>query len=323
MAETLKLPASGSSCSSSSGGSACGGTAPAIAIYGSPAFANVPVFGDLVYVAGYNGKVFAYDVATLQQRWVYPVDGNLSPIVSSVIVADTTLYFGGTDGYVYALDTSTGALKWKHATNDQIWASPTVDNGTVFISSFDRKVYALDTATGDEKWTFTTGANNVATALVTGGIVYVGSLDRNLYALNETDGKEIWSYTGGNWFWAKPVVVNGLIFAPNLDGNVYALDAKLGAKGSLQTIDMQGQVASWPVVVNNHVIVATQNAKLWSIDASNLTAGPVLVATIPENATAPLAANGDNVYVNAPDNKIYGYNVTTKAVLQTISLASQ
>jgi outer membrane protein assembly factor BamB len=323
LADTLKLPASGSSCSSSSGGSACGGTATAIAIYGSPAFANVPVFGDLVYVAGYNGKVFAYDAANLQQRWVYPVDGNLNPIVGGVTISGSTLFFGGTDGYVYALDTSTGALKWKHATNGEIWASPTVDNDTVFISSFDRKVYALSAATGDEKWTFTTGANNVATALVSGGIVYVGSLDRNLYALNETDGKEIWRYTGGNWFWAKPVLANGLIFAPNLDNNVYALDAKLGAQGKLQTFDMQGQVAAWPVVVNNQVVVATQNAKLWTIDATNLTVSPVLVATIPENATAPLAADGDKVYVNAPDNKIYGYNITTKAVLQSISLASQ
>ncbi len=93
-AEPLKAPSTGgSSCSSSSGGSACGGAPPAVAIYGTPAVANVPVFGDLVYVAGYNGKVFAYDAKTLQQRWVYPVDGNLAPIVSTIAISGNTALF--------------------------------------------------------------------------------------------------------------------------------------------------------------------------------------------------------------------------------------
>ncbi len=323
LAETLKLPASSGGCSSSGGGSACGGAAPAIAIYGSPAIADVPVLGTFAFVAGYNGKVFAYDAATMQPRWNYPIDANLGPIVSGIVVSGTTLYFGCTDGLVYALDTATGNLKWKYTTQGEIWATPVIDNNTVFISSFDRKIYAIDATTGTEKWSYTTGANNVATALVAGGIVYVGSLDRNLYALNETDGKELWRYQGGNWFWSKPVIVGNLVYAPCLDNNLYVLDARAGATKELHTIDMQGQVASWPVVVKNNVVVATQNGKLWSLDTTNLSAPPVLVATIVENATAPLAADGDNVYINGPDNKIYGYNVVTKAVLQSISLSAQ
>jgi outer membrane protein assembly factor BamB len=324
LAETLKVSSSGGSCSSASGSSgACGGAPPAVAIYGSPAFASTPV-GNLVYLAGYNGKVFAYDAANIgQQRWVYPLEGNLDPIVSGITVFDNTLYFAGTDHYVYALNASFGTLKWKVPTEGEIWATPVVDNNTVFISSFDKKVYALDAATGAQKWSapFKTGANNVATALVYDGIVYIGSLDNKLYALNETNGQEIWQHKGGNWFWARPVELNGLIYAPCLDNNVYVLEAKTGKL--VRTYDAQGQVAASPVVIGSNLIVATQNTKLWSIDTANPDNSPVLLMTIPESSAAPLCAVGNSVYINGPDNKIYGYDLVTKTVLQTMSLTSQ
>lgn len=324
-AEPLKIPSSGGlGCSSSGGlgGSACGGAAPVVAIYGTPALSNVPVFGNLVYIAGYNGKVFAYDATTLQQRWVYPVDSNLSPIVSTITISGNMLYFGCTDHNVYALDTSTGAKKWQFLTGGEIWSSPVIDNNLLFISSFDKKVYALDATTGDKKWEFPTGANSVATPVVFDGIVYAGSLDSKLYAINETDGSLKWKFTAGNWFWAKPVAVNGVIYAPCLDSKVYALDAKTG-KQVAGPYDVQGQVASWPVVVNNQVVVATQNGKLWSLDITNPAASPKQLATIPENVTAPLAANKNIIYINGPDNNIYAYDVATGAKLSPISLKSQ
>jgi outer membrane protein assembly factor BamB len=321
-AEPLKVASAGGGfgcATTGSSGSACGGAAPAVAIYGTPALSNVPVLGDLVYIAGYNGKVFAYDAGSLQQRWVFPVEGNISPVVSSVVVSGNTLYFGGTDGLVYALDTSTGALKWTFGTGGEIWASPAIQDNTLIIGSFDKKVYALDATTGEKKWEFVTEANNVATPLIVDGIAYVGSLDRNLYALNLADGNEVWRFTGENWFWARPVDSNGMIFAPCLDNFVYVLDAKTGNR--VTQYDVQGQTASWPVTIGEQVIVATQNGFLWSLNSADTTAAPRQVATIPEGVTSPLAAEGETVYINSPDNRILGYNVITGASIQPISLS--
>jgi outer membrane protein assembly factor BamB len=321
-AEPLRaVSTSGSSCSSISGGSACGGAPPAIAIYGTPATASVPVFGNLVYIAGYNGKVFAYDAKTLQQRWVYPVDGNLAPIISTIAISGNLLYFGCTDKNLYALDTASGAFKWKFTTGGEIWSSPVVDNNTVFISSFDKKIYALDTATGNKKWDFSTEANNVATPVALNGLIYVGSLDRNLYAIDETTGLQVWKFPAGNWFWAKPVAINGIIFAPNLDSNVYGLDSKTG--GKKVEYNVGGQVASWPVIVNNQVIIATENGKLIALSADPTSPTQKFIGTIPLDVTAPLSANNDTVYINGPDNIIYGYNVVTGAKLTPIPLKSQ
>ena len=48
-------------------GGGCGSGVAGVAIYGTPAVA-----GDLVYIGGYNGKVYAFTSNTLSIRWVYP-----------------------------------------------------------------------------------------------------------------------------------------------------------------------------------------------------------------------------------------------------------
>jgi eukaryotic-like serine/threonine-protein kinase len=342
-AEALKSTTSGSgSCSlgggTSSGAGGCGGGTPAIAIYGTPALA-----GDLVYIAGYNGKIYAYNDASLQPRWVYPREGNLSPIVSSIVISGNLLYFGCTDKKLYALDVTTGDFKWEFLTDGEIWASPAVDNGMVFITSFDKKVYALDAVTGVKKWEFNTSATNIATPVAFEGILYVGSLDRNLYALNENDGSVAWKYTADNWFWSKPVIYNGFVFAPCLDNKVYGFNVKTGEKKF--EYNVEGQTSSWPIVADSRpivegqtsqptvadtrLIVATQNGKLWSLstDPANTVDKQLNLGTIPEQVTAPLAsvrtAAGTIIYVNGPDNNLRLFNLTTKASLPSISIKSE
>jgi eukaryotic-like serine/threonine-protein kinase len=320
-AEPLKTASSGgSACSSGSTGGVggCGGSAPAVAIYGTPTTANVPVYGTLVYMAGYNGKIYAYDATSLQLVWQYPVDGNLSPIVSSVVVSNNILYFGCSDKNVYALDTAKGILIWKYATGGEIWSSPVVENDLVIISSFDRKVYGLNAATGQKIWEFETKSTNVATPVTFNGLVYVGSLDRNVYALNETDGKLKWSFQGGNWFWARPYIYSGVVYAPCLDNKVYALNADSGKLVS--TYDVGGQVASSPTSIGNKIIIATENKSLFWLDTTSTSGGKTLIATILPDVTAPLYASGDTIYVPGPDLNIYPFSLTSGQALSPISL---
>jgi outer membrane protein assembly factor BamB len=333
----LKAASSGGAgCSTSSGssGSACGGAAASVAIYGSPVLVNnIPVgvddkgnaiLGTISIVAGYNGKVFAFQSNNLKNEvWEFPKGAsNLAPIVSAVIASGNILYFGCSDGNLYAIDAALGNEKWHFTTQGEIWATPSINNNIVFISSFDKNIYAVDATTGSEKWRFPTGSTNVAASLTLNGMVYVGSLDQNLYALNETTGQMVWKFTGGSWFWAKPVAVNGVIYAPNQDHNVYALDAKTG--NLVATYDVGGQVSSWPTVVNNQVIVATQNGKLWSLDSVNPSSGPKEIIAIPQNVTSPLSAVDDIVYFNGPesDNNIYGINITKQVQATKISLTT-
>jgi eukaryotic-like serine/threonine-protein kinase len=319
--EALKDSSAGSgSClgggsTTSSGG--CG-TVAAVAIYGSPV-----VSGDLVYIAGYNGKIYSYNTNSLQPRWVYPREGNLKPIVSGLTIDNSQIYFGCSDNYLYALDLLTGDFKWKFATEGEIWATPAVDNGKVFLSSFDKKIYAVDAASGKLIWSVATGATNVSTPITLDGIVYVGSLDRYFYALNENDGSVVWKKNPGeNWFWTKPVAYKGIIYAPCMNGQVYGLDAKTG--DTIFDYDTEGSVASCPVIVNGRLIVATKNKNLWSLSTDPAVKDRIKLTDIPEEVTAPLAAMDNIIYINGPDNSVRPYkledNKSTVAVLSPISI---
>ena len=102
---------------SGGGGFGCAAPAPTVvAIYGSPAVA-----GDLVYIGGYNGKIYAVNANTGALRWVYPRDRYLKPIVGGLIVAQGKVYFGSSDGKVYALDAADGYKVWDFPTGGKIW----------------------------------------------------------------------------------------------------------------------------------------------------------------------------------------------------------
>ncbi len=148
----------------------CAAPPPPMVVYGSPAVA-----GGLVYVGGYNGKVYAVNDSTGSLRWVYPRQGELEPIVGGVVVVGGELYFGGSDGKVYALDAETGDKKWEFQTGDKIWSSPTIDGDTLFIGSLDKKLYALSITDGSKQWEFETEGSIASTSIVYGNTVYVGT----------------------------------------------------------------------------------------------------------------------------------------------------
>lgn len=283
-------------------GLGCARSPVEVAIYGSPAVSD-----NLVYVGGYNGKVYAFEAGKNEPRWVFPRQGALSGgIVGSVVAANGNVYFGSADGTVYSLDAAAGFTNWQFSTGSQIWGTPTVADGTVFIGSFDHMLYALDAATGTEKWTFKADGAIEATPVVVGNTVYIGSFDRNLYAINATNGQLEWKFQGKNFFWAEPIVNGSLIYAPCLDGNVYILNADTGAR--VATVDVGSPVTSSPVLVSDTVVVATENGTIWAIGPTN--EGHVLTK-LGEPVHASLSAQDNQVFVHTDKDAVISVNATT------------
>lgn len=305
------------------------------AIYGTPA-----VEGELVYLGGYNGKVYAVTAGSGAVRWAYPREGNLEPIVGGVVVSQGRVYFGSSDGKVYTLDAATGdKVRQPFQTGDKIWSTPTIDGETIYVTSLDNKLYALNTANGSERWRFEAGGAIISTPLVYDNTVYIGSFDGHFYAVDAADGSLRWrsEIEATSWFWAKPVVYNNVIYAPCLDGKVYILDAKSGHE-VIDAIDLGSPISSGPVVVNGKVIIASQEGKVYSVDASNNQKGPPIIDVreeikeIPKDnereICAPLGAADEVVYIHAQNPKkntdtLYALNVETGVTLWSLSLSSK
>jgi len=302
------------------GGGCSGGGG--VAIYGTPSFDD-----ELVYIAGYNGKVYAYNEDNLATRWVYPREGYMEPIVGGVVVSDGRVYLGGSDGYVYSLDAETGDFLWAYSTgddngnNEKIWSTPAVSDGTLYIGSFDKKVHAINTADGTRKWEYLTEGTITATPIIINGTVYIGSHDRYFYALNAADGTLKWKFKAENWFWAAPVIYEGKIYTGCLDGKVYVLDAATGNK--LNEFNLEGPLAADPVIHEDNIIFCTKEGTVYSINATQ----DLLTwdATLDEKGVqvnGPLAIYDGVVYIHTPDLKLRQVNAETGIVFpEPISLS--
>jgi outer membrane protein assembly factor BamB len=280
------------------------------AIYGNPAVA-----GDLVYVGGYNGKIYAISSSTHLSTNKYLDENNPKPIVGGPVVAGDRVYIGCSDGKVYALDAASLEPVWGEPfeTGGKIWSTPVIDGDTLYIGSFDKKLYALNISDGTEKWAFEAEGAIIATPLVYNGTVYIGSFDRKLYAIDATTGTAKWEepFEAGSWFWAKPVVYNGIIYAPCLDHKVYALDAETGEK--INEFDLGNPISSSPVVVGNKVIVATENGIVYAVDTdSNEDREIIRLETQQgkeETIYAPLCVSDGVVYIYTVGQNLYALNV--------------
>lgn len=311
---------------SGSGGFGCAPSEGAVPLYGTPV-----VDGELVYIAGYDGKVYALNTSAGAERWIYPRQGNLHSFVGGLAISQGKLYIGSVGGIIYALDAENGDLIWEYEIGEQLWATPAVDGDTLYIGSFDKKLYAIDTTTGEEKWQqpFEAEGPIISTPVVDGGIVYVGSFDRHIYALDAASGELIWQFTetegnGENtpqkWFWASPVVYNGTIYAANTDGRVYIIDAE---DGSLITvIDLGSAVSSTPAVANDKVFIATEDGNIFYIDTNDNR--KMTLPPLGGKVTAPLVVSEGIIYIHTiEDEIIYKLNAETGVSLWNVPISKE
>ncbi len=286
----------------SSGGFGCSSGAVPVAVYGSPT-----LYEELVYVAGYNGKVYALNAESGALRWVYPREGNMDSIVSGVVIALDKLYFGCADGKVYALDAATGDLLWEFATEDKIWSTPVYDAGTLYVGSFDKKLYAINAADGIEKWQFEAEGAFASTPLVVDGTVCIGSLDRCFYAINTADGTLKWKFQAEKWFWTRAVAFENTIYVGCYDNKAYALNALNGVE--IIEFDLESPVRSWPVLTEDRVLIATEAGKIYVIDAVNNQLG--LFADLAETIYAPLSLADGVLYAYTQERNLHALNADT------------
>jgi len=299
----------------SGGGLGCGPSTLAVAVYGTPA-----VVGDRVYVAGYNGKIYVYDLSTkaLVKEFVLDEE-NHQTIVGGPVVGGGFVYIVSTNGYIYALNADKLELEWKFKSGGKIWSTPTLVDGTIYFSSFDGNLYALDAAKGDLLWQASVGGAVVASPVISGDAIYAVSFDRGIYAFNRIDGSLKWRFPADGqderpqrWFWATPVVFNGYLYAPCLDGKVYAVSTS--SVTDVIVFDLRSPISSSPVVCAGKVVVATEDASMYTIEAS--TNKQELLAELRDKEkessmiiNSQLCSVGNKVYIHTlkPD-RVYAYD---------------
>ena len=206
-------------------------------------------------------------------------------IVGGPVLAQDLVLVGSEDGNFYAFNAADGTEVWTFPTEGrregkgkgkQIWSTPAVSDGVVYFGAMDDYVYALslDEGLGRQErllWKYRTDGAVNSTLLVLDDVVIVGSFDRRLYALDaKTGGPPRWSFKADAWFWAGPVSDGSLIFASSMDGKVHALrlDRQEGDRPEWVR-DVGGAIVSTPFLVEDKLVVATEDGELFQLSTSN------------------------------------------------------
>lgn len=192
---------------------------------------GVTIDGDHAFVGGWNGKVYAVDLASGTIEWTADAIGRVE---APVAVSDGRVY-------VVARDPDTQKVQ----------------------------LLALDEASGEEAWEYSPQAGAAAGSAPTtsGGTVVVGTGDRYVRGFSAEDGTVLWSTLALTFFSpaSAPSIQSGSLFIADVSGGVYRLDPSDGARiWDHQLNDLL--VRSSPVVSGGHVLVGTNEGRLSAID---------------------------------------------------------
>ena len=299
-----------------SGFLSCGagaGSLKAGMFYGSPVVAN-----DSVFIGSYTGVVYAIDAVRGVTTWDYDVE---SSIAGGVAVAEGTLFVGSAKGKLIALDAGNGTLEWEFPAENDVWSTPVVADGIVYFGSIDHNLYALNAADGTEKWMFPTNGSIASTPVVVDGVVYVGSFDSKFYAVYADSGNLKWVFDeAGNWYWSQAVYENGVIYAGSLDNKVYAINAGNGTSAWSEPFDTGSPVKASPVVVKNVLVVVSEQGMVYGLDLQN-GEKKWQFDEIEAKVLSPIGADGEKIYINAQDNRLYALNADNGRQAWSVSLA--
>ena len=298
------------------------------------------------YVGSTDGRLYAVDASTGQQRWVFQTGAR---VTSSPAVQGGSVFFSSYDGFVYAVDAASGRLKWKFQSQgerrftgkhlhgmlpageampdpfDVYLSSPAVWHDVVYVGSGDGNVYALDAKTGALAWKFATGNVVHASPAIAEGTVFIGSWDTYFYALDALTGKEKWRFKTGDdtvihnqvGIQSSAAVANGVVYFGCRDSQLYALDARTGKQR--WKFDNHGSwVVGSPAVHDGKVYFGTSDSgMLYALDAAS--GAPVVSQKLVWYVFASPTIAGQQVYAATWDGRLTALDLTSHQISWTFA----
>ena len=211
--------------------------------------------GDTVYIGGFDGRLYALNAATGDERWQYAAGDTIAGTPST---AGDLIFFGSFDDHVYALDVDSGEEFWRYDTGAPVVSSPLVHDGRVIIGSRSYDLLALDVRSGELDWKYYYWFSWVeSSAVERGGTAYIGSSDGQLVvALDATRGGEQWRFDTGGSPWSQPAVTETTVFIGTVgvagymvahEADFFALDRKTGAPRWHYPLERPGTDGHWGI----------------------------------------------------------------------------
>ena len=211
----------------------------------APTESSPLVANGIVYVGGWDGRVYALDARTGAVRWSTPLGSQITSSASWVDATATgstpAIVIGTNDGSVVELDAATGAIRWRARSNERLgsgreyfYATPTVAYGRVFIGNTDGWMYAFGARTGNLIWARPAGTYVYTSAVAADQVIYIGTYDGYVIAFDAATGRENWRVSVPGAVHGAPTLMAGLLYFSTCSwcGHAGVRKAKEGPSGT-------------------------------------------------------------------------------------------
>jgi outer membrane protein assembly factor BamB len=277
------------------------------------------VASGILYVTTWNGKVYALDLKTGREIWMF--DTNCS--ISSTPSVDKGLIIFGTEkpGKIYSLDAYTGIVRWFYRipNGDVVKCSPAIVEEKVIIGSSDGYLRCFNQFDGELLWASYIGGKPSSPAIVNQTIFVTCP---HVYAVDIFTGALLWKYPT-NWpVFSSPAVDDELVFvgAEN-DDRIFALEQKTGRLvWSFQT----GGWLTSPAVdsFKKLVVAGCRDARTYCLNEfTGFLKWQFINA--PNHLSAPTISEDGLVYFGSTDGYVYCLNEETGQEIWKYYVASQ
>jgi outer membrane protein assembly factor BamB len=217
-----------------------------------------PGIGDgLVFVAGLDGRIFAFDAARGDFRWKYTYREEFG---SQPVVVGDLVYVATLQGTVLALEARTGAWRW-HFRREPIGkftilgvGKPAIVDGVLYQGFSDGSVVALDALTGAVKWDRKIGRGEYpdidSDPQISKDRVFVASYGGQVAALDRANGATIWEAKAPFAYKGR---LDGDVFVVITTVEVVGFDARTGKQ--LWETPLDGTPLADPVISKGIILV--------------------------------------------------------------------
>ncbi len=193
-----------------------------------------------VLISSASGKIYCYDLETLQEIWTNHETKKM--IKRAPMVIGNQIVFGSLDKYFYSVDANNGTTIWKWRAKKSLQYSPTTcdpvtDGKYLYFTTPDKMVYSIDLRLGTTKWKKknysvyeSIGISNNKKRL------FIKGDKNNFYILSAKNGKLIKTIKakyGSDKTPNKPIEWNSKIVFSAKNGYVYRINKKMRYKSIL------------------------------------------------------------------------------------------
>ena len=254
--------------------------------------APIAVFESIVVIGSLSGKLFAFDAATGEEKWIYDLDNtvlgtvNLDPSVPGG-AASRIFVIGQEDGALHCLELHTGKHLWATESIDRCDGSPSIADGVIVFGSCAAALHVFSTEDGSNIRNIEIDPDSqIASGVaLVGDSAFSGSHSGKLIHANWRTGEIVWlnQDSEGEIFSTPAVNRDWVVFASD-DGSVYALDRVTGIQ------KWRYETNGWPtspVIAGDKVVFSSDGVlyllrletgeELWTYEVSDEISSPAII----------------------------------------------